>query len=135
MVIGEKTLIRKPELTVISPGAQIGSGGSIHAFVWIGDVVIGNNVKIQPYAFIPTGVTIEDDCFIGPHVCFTNDKYPPSNGKGWTTTLVERGAVIGAGAVILPGITIGQKAVIGAGSLVTHSVPAGEIVKGGSVSK
>ncbi len=108
---------------------RIGTGCVIHAPTWIGsDVSIGNNCKIQAFAFIPDGVTIEDDVFIGPHVCFTNDKHPPSNGMGWSETIVRKGAVIGAGAIILPGVEIGENAVVGAGSLVAKNVRAGETV-------
>lgn len=100
---------------------KIGENCTIHAPVWIGtNVVIGNRVRIQAFAFIPDGVTLEDDVFIGPHVCFTNDKYPPSSN--WSKTLVKNGARVGAGAVILPGITIGEGATVGAGSVVTKDV-------------
>ena len=110
---------------------EIGTGCIIHSHVWIGDgVKIGNKVKIQAFSFIPGGVTIEDDVFIGPRVTFTNDKYPPSGGKGWSETLVKRGAVIGAGAVILPGLTIGENAKVGAGAVVTKSVPDSVVVCG-----
>lgn len=111
----------------ISSDQAIGDGTRIHSHVWIGPkVVIGSGCKIQPFAFIPDGVTVKDGVFIGPHACFTNDKHPPSNGRGWAKTVVEDGAVIGAGAVILPGLTIGKGAVIGAGAVVTKDVPAGE---------
>lgn len=110
---------------------EIGTGCIIHSHVWIGDgVKIGNKVKIQAFSFIPKGVTIQDNVFIGPHVTFTNDKYPPSGGKGWAETLVKQGAVIGAGAVILPGITIGENAKVGAGAVVTKSVPDNVVVCG-----
>lgn len=106
---------------------KIGKGTIIHAMVWIGkEVSIGCRVKIQAGVFIPDGITIENDVFLGPHTVFTNDKYPPSHGKGWTKTLVKKGARIGANATILPGITIGEKALIGAGAVVTKDVPAGE---------
>ena len=128
MTIGFGTTIYHPELSnFINP--TIGKQCVVHAPVWIGDVKIGDRCKIQAFAFIPTGITIEDDVFIGPHVCFTNDKNPPSGGK-WSETFVKKGAVIGAGSVILPGITIGEKAVIGAGSVVTKDVPDNNIVYG-----
>lgn len=99
----------------------------IHQYTWIGQrVVMGDGCKIQPFAFIPDGVTIGNNVFIGPHACFTNDKYAPSNGKGWSETRVEDGVSIGAGAVILPGITIGKNARIGAGAVITKNVPEGE---------
>ena len=123
--------IYHPELSNISESAEIGEGSRVHSHVWIGDNVrIGKRCKIQAFAFIPIGVDLEDDVFIGPHVCFTNDKFPPSNGKGWARTLVKRGAVIGAGAVILPGLTIGRNAVVGAGAVVTRSVADNTTVVG-----
>lgn len=111
---------------------QIGKGTKIAAFVEIGrGVIIGKNCKIQAFTFIPPGVIIEDDVFIGPHVCFTNDKYPKTQGE-WEQrqTLVKRGASIGAAATILPGITIGEGATVGAGSVVTHNVAANKTVVG-----
>ena len=103
-------------------------------------VSIGRNVKIQAFAFIPEGVTIEDGAFIGPHVCFTNDKYPEAvnpdgdllDPEDWETvpTLVKRCASVGANATILCGTTIGERALVGAGAAVTHDVPDYAIVAG-----
>lgn len=110
---------------------NIGVETVIHSHVWIGDkVTIGKRCKIQAFTFIPNGVTIQDDVFIGPHVCFTNDKYPPSHGKGWAETLVMKGASIGAGAVILSGLILGENCRIGAGAVVTKTVYPGATVKG-----
>src|SRR3990167_816644 len=106
----------------------IGKGTKIAAFVEIGDnVVIGKNCKIQAFTFIPPGVTIEDNVFIGPHVCFTNDKHPKAQEK-WEQkkTIIKRGSSIGANATILPGIEIGEEATICAGSVVLCNVPRGE---------
>ena len=111
----------------ISKSAVFGKWCVIHSHVWIGDKVkIGNGCKIQAFSFIPPGVTIGDSVFIGPHVCFTNDKHPPSGGKGWSETVVEDNVSIGANSTILPGIRIGEGAKIGAGSVVTKDVPPGE---------
>lgn len=105
---------------------KIGEDCKIAAYVEIGkDVIIGDRVLIEAFAFIPPGVTIEDDVFIGPHVVFTNDKNPPSGF--WGETIVRKGAVIGANATILPDVEIGQGATIGAGSVVTKSIPDFEI--------
>lgn len=104
---------------------KIGKNTKIDSYVYIEqDVVIGQNCKIRPFVFIPTGVTIEDDVFIAPNVTFTNDKYPKVNGE-WKLlrTLVKKGASIGANAVILPGVVIGEHALIGAGAVVTKDVP------------
>ena len=111
---------------------DIGEGCTIHSMVWIGKSVrIGRNVKIEPLCFIPDGVTIEDNCFIGPGTVFTNDKYPPSSDRTqWQKTLVQRGASIGANCSILCGVTIGQHSLIGLGSVVTKDVPPNSIVYG-----
>lgn len=121
--LGKGTDIHHPELVNLY-GCEIGENCNIGAFVEIRKgVKIGDNVKIQAFAFIPEGVTIEDDVFIGPHVCFTNDKYPKATGE-WEqlSTFVEKGASIGANATVLCGISIGQDAMIGAGSVVTNDV-------------
>jgi acetyltransferase-like isoleucine patch superfamily enzyme len=121
------TRIYHPEKSVIGECA-IGEDCTIHAPVWIGDgVVIGRGTRVQAFAFIPPGVTIGEDCFIGPHVCFTNDKHPPSDRSAWQPTVVEDGAVIGAGAVILPGITLGRGCRIAAGAVVTRDVEPGAL--------
>jgi acetyltransferase-like isoleucine patch superfamily enzyme len=75
------------------------------------------------------GITLEDNVMIGSNVTFTNDMYPRSKNKEWKLlkTRVCKGATIGAGCVILPGITIGEGAFIAAGSVVTKDVPAGEL--------
>lgn len=122
-------------------GCTIGDGCKIGSFVEIQrDVRIGRNVKVEPYAFIPSGVTIEDGAFIGPHVCFTNDRYPSSvdgSGEllgeaGWTLVRTHVGprASIGANATIVCGVTIGEGAMVGAGSVVTRDVAANALVAG-----
>lgn len=111
---------------------KIGKNCKIDAFVYVEEgVVIGDNCKIRPFVFIPRGVTIEDDVFVGPNVSFTNDKYPKVKGD-WKllTTVVRRGASIGANSVVLPGVMIGEDALIGAGSVVTKDVPSNTIVTG-----
>ncbi|HQM30694.1 MAG TPA: acyltransferase [Syntrophales bacterium] len=128
--IGEGTKIWHPELVNLY-GCRVGNNCNIGAFVEIGPgVVIGNNVRIAAHCFIPEGVIIEDDCFIGPRATFCNDKNPPSSKDQWEGILVKRGASVGAHSVILPGVTIGEKARVGAGSVVTRDVPAGETVCG-----
>lgn len=107
---------------------KCGQGNVIHSHTWIGNnVAIGNNCKIEAFTFIPDGVTIEDDVFVGPHVCFTNDKYPPSKGKHWRKTLVKKGASICANCTIVCGVTIGENALVGAGSVVAKDVPDGQV--------
>jgi acetyltransferase-like isoleucine patch superfamily enzyme len=125
--IGEGTVIHHPELSNIY-NAKIGKECRFGAFVDIGPCEIGDWCNIQARAFIPQGVILRNRVFIGPGVIFTNDKYPPSGGgwKGYPPTEVKNGASIGAGAIILPGVTIGICAKIGAGSIVTKDVGDGE---------
>jgi acetyltransferase-like isoleucine patch superfamily enzyme len=117
-------MIYRPELSNI--GIQIDDSCTIHSPVWIGDgVVIGKNVKVQAFAFIPNGVIIEDDVFIGPHVCFTNDPkmdIVPRGEFNPTKTIVKRGARIGANASIRAGVVIGERAIIGMGAVVLHDI-------------
>jgi UDP-2-acetamido-3-amino-2,3-dideoxy-glucuronate N-acetyltransferase len=121
--------------------ARIGPGCVIGKNVYVDvDVVIGSNVKIQNNVSLYHGVTIEDGVFIGPHVCFTNDRVPRAvNPDGslkgddsWEVipTTVRRGAAIGANSTILPGATIGRWAMVGAGSVVTRGVEDHALVAG-----
>lgn len=129
MPIGKGTKIWYPEHSNIAKDFECGENCRIHSHVWIGDgVKVGNNCRIQAFCYLPTGVTLEDNVFLGPRVTFTNDKYPPSDT--WTNTLVKQGASIGAGATILPGLTIGADSRVGAGAVVTKDVPDGVTVCG-----
>lgn len=106
--------------------AKIGKDCVIADYVSVGRLVkIGNSVKIENRATVFEGVTVEDNVFVGPHVTFTNDLYPRSLNKDWkiTPTFVKKGSSIGAGTVIVCGVTIGEYAMIGAGSIVTTSIP------------
>lgn len=107
--------------------AKIGKEVNIGAFCEVGhNVVIGDRVRIGAMTFIPEGVTIENDAWIGPRCTFTNDKYPPSGRENWQKTLIQKGARLGAGVTVLPGVTVGAGAMVGSGSVVTKDVPAGE---------
>ncbi len=119
--IGHNVMIR--EDTIVGDGTRIGTGTVIE-----GDVQIGQNVSIQSNVYIPRKVRIEDNVFIGPCVTFTNDKYPPS--RRLVETVIRKGAVIGARAVILPGVEIGEEAVVAAGAVVTRDVPPRSVVAG-----
>jgi len=140
VTLGRNVVIPHPELVNLY-GCRIGDGCKIASFVEIQrGVVLGKNVKVEAFAFIPTGVTIEDGAFIGPHVCFTNDRYPrsvsdagePLGPDDWAVvpSLVKRGAAIGANATIVCGVTVGEDAMVGAGSTIVHDVPAGTLVVG-----
>ena len=90
--------------------------------------MLGERVTLKSGVYVWSGIILEDDVFCGPNATFTNDKRPRSKVHPATfpTTRVCRGASIGAGAVILPGLTIGEGAMIGAGAVVTRNVPPGE---------
>jgi UDP-2-acetamido-3-amino-2,3-dideoxy-glucuronate N-acetyltransferase len=141
--LGQNVVIYHPALVNLY-GCEIGDECKIAAFVEIQrGVVLGRRVKVEAFTFIPTGVTIEDGAFIGPHVCFTNDRYPAAvdkdgnllgaGGSGdWdiVPTVVEAGASIGANATIICGVRIGAGALVGAGSVVTRDVPPHTLVVG-----
>ena len=111
-----------PEYSNISKECEIGADSIIHSHVWIGDgVKIGRRCRIEAFAFLPPGVVLEDDVFIGPHVCFTNDRIPPSQIRD--VTLVKRGARIGANASILAGVVIGEYSLVAMGSVVLCDIP------------
>lgn len=122
-------------------GCSIGDHTRIGPYVEVQrGVRIGSRCKIQSHSFICDGVTIEDEVFVGHGVMFVNDRRPKAtNADGslqgaddWRLerTLVEAGASLGSGSVILSGITIGQGSLVGAGAVVTRDVPAGATVTG-----
>ncbi len=125
----------------VREGAAIGNDCILGKGVYVDtDVVVGDRVKIQNRASLFRGLTVESGVYIGPHVSFTNDRYPravnqdgsPKTDDDWQLerTLVREGASIGAGAIILPGLTIGAWAVVGAGTIVTRDVPDQALVTG-----
>jgi len=118
----------------LMPGCKIGDGCNIGQNVFIApNVVLGKNVKVQNNVSLYEGVICEDDVFIGPSAVFTNVINPRSavNRKAeYKTTLVKRGATIGANATIVCGNEIGEYAFIGAGAVVTKPVKNYALVTG-----
>lgn len=118
----------------VMSGATIGSGCNLGQNVFIaGDVTIGNNVKIQNNVSVYTGVTIEDDVFCGPSCVFTNVINPRSQivrHSQYQTTVVRRGATIGANATIVCGTVVGRYAFIAAGAVVRRDVPDYGLIAG-----
>lgn len=127
----------------VMSGARLGKDCNIgdHAFIESG-AILGDGVVVKNGAMIWDGVTIEDAAFIGPAVVFTNDRFPRSRrspvaarryarAENWREdTLVRRGASIGARAVILCGITVGEYACVAAGAVVTRDVSDHALVAG-----
>ena len=140
------------ESSYVDKGAQIGADTKIWHFchvmgsVKIGercnigqnvfvaaDVTIGNNVKIQNNVSLYTGVVVQDDVFLGPSMVLTNVINPRSHVSRkdeYKTTLIKKGATVGANATIVCGTTLGQYCFIGAGAVVTRSVPDFGLVYG-----
>jgi acetyltransferase-like isoleucine patch superfamily enzyme len=121
------------QYVVILPGASIGAECNICSHCLIeNDVTIGNRVTVKSGVQLWDGITVEDDVFIGPNATFANDKFPRSKhhlGQP-VRTVIRKGASIGAGAAILPGLTVAENAMVGAGAVVTKDVPPHAIVVG-----
>jgi len=125
----------------VREGARIGAECILGKGVYVGErVTIGDRVKIQNGASIYPGAVIEDGVFVGPHVVFTNDRYPRAiNADGslkseddWQVgqILVRHGASLGAGSVLIAGITVGRWALVAAGAVVARTVPDHGLVAG-----
>ena len=125
------------QFVVVLPRAVIGEDCNIcsHCFIE-NDVLIGARVTIKSGVQIWDGITLEDEVFIGPNATFTNDRRPRSRqAYRRESTVIERGASIGAGAVLLPGVRVGAGATVGAGAVVTTDVAAGDTVVGNPARK
>jgi UDP-2-acetamido-3-amino-2,3-dideoxy-glucuronate N-acetyltransferase len=125
----------------IRAGASIGSDCIIGRGVFIDSGVrVGNRCKIQNEALVYRPAVIEDGVFIGPGAILTNDRYPRAinpdgslkTGEDWNAeaTVIEEGATIGAGAVVLPGVRVGRWSVVGALALVSRSVVPHDLIVG-----
>ncbi|OCH37531.1 acyltransferase [Aliivibrio fischeri] len=121
------------QYSVVLKDAVIGNDCNICAHTLIeNDVILGNNVTVKSGVYIWDGIRIEDDVFIGPNATFTNDNTPRSKQypEQFLTTVIKKGASIGANATILPGVTLGEFCMVGAGSVVTKDIPAYALVVG-----
>jgi acetyltransferase-like isoleucine patch superfamily enzyme len=144
-----ETSPRVAVLRFVHPSAILGEGTRVWHFAVVQDRVVtgercsigsnaelsagcilGSNVRIGHGTITAPGMKIGDNVFIGPNVTFCDDDHPKAGNTGYTRRppLVMAGASIGAGAVIMPGVTIGQDATVGAGALVLHDVPDGATV-------
>lgn len=132
VVIGART--RVWQFASVIRGATIGDDCSIASCAIIDGSELGHRVIVSHGAFIDPGMAIGDDVFIGPHVCLCNDYWPRVTKEGWfviqdlisgdvVVTRIADGASIGAGAIVMPGVSIGKRAMIAAGAVVTGDVP------------
>ena len=140
VTLGPGVRIFQPELVNLY-GCSIGDDTKIGAFVEIQkNATVGARCKISSHTFICEGVEIEDECFVGHGVMFTNDIYPNAVNRDGTLqteadwkvikTRIKRRASIGSNATIIAGVTIGEGALIGAGAVVTKDVPDFAIAAG-----
>jgi len=137
--LGEGVEIQHPDLVNLY-GCIVGDATKIGAFVEIQkNARVGSRCKVSSHTFVCSGVTIEDEVFIGHGVMFTNDSYPHATTDGrlqteqdWKEipTTIRSGASIGSNATVLAGLTVGEHAMVGAGAVVTKDVPAHAIVVG-----
>lgn len=122
-------------------GCRIGANTRIGSFVEIQrGAIVGAACKISSHTFVCDGVEIEDAVFVGHGALFVNDRFPratteegaPKTDADWTLlrTVVERGASLGSGVIVLGGVRIGERALVGAGAVVTRDVAPGSIVAG-----
>lgn len=113
--------------TILGDGVSIGANAEIGRYC-----VIGDGTRIGHGVFLPPRTVVEDNVFIGPNVTCTDDRYPKANHSDYEALppWICSGASIGAGAVLLPGVTIGTNAMVGAGAVVTKDVPPNALVMG-----
>jgi UDP-2-acetamido-3-amino-2,3-dideoxy-glucuronate N-acetyltransferase len=130
--VGEGTAVW--HFSHVQSGATIGTDCSLGQNVNVGaDVVVGDGVKVQNNVSIYTGTTVEDDVFLGPSCVLTNVTNPRSQVARkalYETTLVRRGATVGANATVVCGVTLGRYCFVAAGAVVTRSVPDYALVVG-----
>lgn len=129
VIIGEKfetghnVLIR--EKTRIGKNVLVGSGSIIES-----GCIIKNSVRIQSMVYLPSNTLIEENVFIGPNAVLTNDKYPLRVNEELKAPRIRKGATIGANAIILPGVEIGEGAFVSAGAVVTKDIPPWKLAVG-----
>lgn len=131
VILGDGTKVW--HYSVILRHTRIGKWCNVGSHVEIGAYcTIGDRTRIGKGTFIPSRAVIGNDVFIGPNVTFCDDKYPRANNANYKAEppIIEDGASVGAGAVILPGIRLGARCLVGAGAIVTDNVEDGEVVYG-----
>ena len=120
--------------SVVAEGAELGTDVVVGAFCFVAQgAVVGSGTRIQSHTSVWDGVTLGDDVFVGPGAVFTNVRHPRAafaRAPRWDRTLVEDGATVGAGAILVAPVRIGRCAMVGAGAVVVRDVPSHAIVAG-----
>ncbi|HEX3344854.1 MAG TPA: acyltransferase, partial [Polyangiaceae bacterium] len=120
--------------SVVSDGARVGDDVVVGAFCFIArGAVVGAGTRIQSHTSVWAGVELGQDVFVGPGAVFTNVRHPRAaypRAPRWERTVVEDGATVGAGAVLVAPVRVGRHAMVGAGAVVTRDVPAYAVVVG-----
>jgi acetyltransferase-like isoleucine patch superfamily enzyme len=124
-VIGDQAHVR--ERALVGEGSVVGRGSSVD-----NDVTIGAGVRIQTNCYITAFSTVENDVFVGPGVTLTNDDTMARHGPDHVLrgATLRRACRVGGGAVLCPGVEVGEEAFVAAGAVVTRDVPARAVVMG-----
>jgi acetyltransferase-like isoleucine patch superfamily enzyme len=125
VILGDQTFVR--ERTTIGGRSVIGRGSGLDS-----DVSVGARVRVQANVYLTAFTVVEDDVFIGPGALTTNDDTMARHGRESPSRgpTLRRACRIGGGAVIVPGVEIGEEAFVAAGAVVTNDVPARAVVMG-----
>jgi acetyltransferase-like isoleucine patch superfamily enzyme len=124
-IVGDQAYVR--ERAVIGAGTVIGRGSTVD-----NDVVIGSRVRVQTDVYLTAYSVVEDDVFVGPRAVTTNDSTMSRHGPDHALrgAVLRRACRVGGGAVLVPGVEVGEEAFVAAGALVTHNVPPRAVVMG-----
>lgn len=131
VILGERTKVW--QFATIREGTKIGEDCVIGSCCYVGrNIILGNGVHLQHGVFLPDGTICEDSVFIGPNCTLTDDRYPRAMNPLYIREppVLKQGCSLGAGVVVLPGVTVGEFAMVGAGAIVTEDVPANATVVG-----
>jgi UDP-2-acetamido-3-amino-2,3-dideoxy-glucuronate N-acetyltransferase len=125
VIVGDQSFVR--ERSSIGPGSVIGRGSAVD-----NDVEIGARVRVQTGVYLTAHTTVEDDVFVGPGVTTTNDDTMSRHAAEMPVcgAVLRRACRVGGGAVLVPGVEVGEEAFVAAGSVVTRDVPARAVVMG-----
>jgi acetyltransferase-like isoleucine patch superfamily enzyme len=124
-IVGDQAQVR--ERATIGAGSVVGRGSAVD-----NDVTVGERVRIQSNCYITAYSTIENDVFVAPGVTLTNDDTMGRHGPDYALrgATLRRACRVGGGAVLVPGVVVGEEAFVAAGAVVTSDVPARAVVMG-----